>query len=70
VKIGDKYKDLMTIFLGNRPHLDVDKRRALFDLIRTSGIQAWMAGTDAADFQGLAGFATMLEITGGMVQMC
>jgi DNA replication and repair protein RecF len=48
-------------------HLDVDKRRRLFDLISTAGIQAWMTGTDAADFQGLDGFATTLKITGGMV---
>ncbi len=48
-------------------HLDVDKRAALFDLIRTARIQAWMTGTDAADFQGLHGFATHLEIAGGMV---
>ena len=48
-------------------HLDVDKRRRLFDLISTAGIQAWMTGTDAADFQGLDGFATTLKITGGTV---
>ena len=51
-------------------HLDVDKRGALFDLIRTTGIQAWMTGTDAADFQGLQGFATQLEIDGGTARMC
>lgn len=44
-------------------HLDVDKRASLFDLIRSSAIQAWMTGTDAADFQGLAGDATHLEIS-------
>jgi len=49
-------------------HLDVDKRGALFDLIATTGIQAWMTGTDAADFQGLQGFATVLEIDGGTVR--
>ena len=51
-------------------HLDVDKRGALFDLIRTTGIQAWMTGTDAADFQGLQGFATQLEIDGGTARIC
>jgi DNA replication and repair protein RecF len=50
-------------------HLDVDKRRSLFDLIRHSGIQAWMTGTDAADFKGLEGFSTTLEIDGGTVKM-
>lgn len=48
-------------------HLDVDKRGALFDLIANAGIQAWMTGTDAADFKGLEGFATHLEIAGGRV---
>lgn len=45
-------------------HLDVDKRRALFDLIQASRIQAWMTGTDAADFQGLGRDVTRLKITG------
>ncbi len=49
-------------------HLDVDKRACLFDLIRTTQIQAWMTGTDAADFRGLEGFSTILEIDGGMVK--
>jgi DNA replication and repair protein RecF len=49
-------------------HLDVDKRRGLFDLIRASAIQAWMTGTDAADFQGIEGFCTHLEIAGGTVR--
>lgn len=48
-------------------HLDVDKRASLFELLRTAAIQAWMTGTDAADFQGLQGFATTLEIAGGAV---
>ncbi len=51
-------------------HLDVDKRASLFDLIRTLKVQAWMTGTDAADFQGLSGFATVLEIDGGTVKIC
>ncbi len=50
-------------------HLDVDKRAALFDLIRECRIQAWMTGTDAADFKGLEGFSTILEIDGGTVKM-
>lgn len=51
-------------------HLDVDKRASLFDLIRTLRVQAWMTGTDAADFQGLEGFATLLEIDSGTVKIC
>ena len=50
-------------------HLDVDKRASLFDLIRRCRIQAWMTGTDAADFKGLEGFSTCLEIDGGTVKM-
>lgn len=50
-------------------HLDVDKRTSLFDLIRQCRIQAWMTGTDAADFKGLEGFSTTLEIDGGTVKM-
>jgi DNA replication and repair protein RecF len=49
-------------------HLDVDKRACLFDLLRACRIQAWMTGTDAADFKGLAGFSTILDIDGGMVR--
>lgn len=50
-------------------HLDVDKRRALFDLISTLTIQAWMTGTDAADFQGLEGGATHLKIDSGKLRI-
>jgi len=50
-------------------HLDVDKRGQLFDLIARSRIQAWMTGTDAADFQGLGADVTHLEIAAGTVQM-
>jgi len=46
-------------------HLDVDKRNCLFDLISSTAIQAWMTGTDAADFQGLQAFATVVEIAAG-----
>ena len=51
-------------------HLDVDKRASLFDLIKATQIQAWMTGTDAADFQGLHDVATTLEIAGGTIQIC
>lgn len=50
-------------------HLDVDKRRALFDLISTLAVQAWMTGTDAADFQGLEGGSTHLKIDGGRLRI-
>lgn len=51
-------------------HLDVDKRRALFDLIRRAAVQAWMTGTDAADFQGLGEAAWHVKIDGGTVEIC
>ncbi len=43
-------------------HLDVEKRQCLFDLIASTAIQAWLTGTDASDFSGLAPHATMLKI--------
>ena len=46
-------------------HLDVEKRQCLFDLIAQTAIQAWLTGTDASDFSGLAPHATMLKIDGG-----
>ena len=49
-------------------HLDEAKRAQLFALIRESRIQAWMTGTDAADFSGLDGYATVLEVEGGAVR--
>ena len=51
-------------------HLDVDKRRCLFDLISASLVQAWMTGTDAADFQGLDRNAAHVKIDGGTVRIC
>ncbi len=50
-------------------HLDVDKRRSLFDLIQATAIQAWMTGTDAADFKGMEGFSTQLEVADGAVNI-
>ncbi len=51
-------------------HLDVDKRRALFDLILHAKVQVWMTGTDAADFQGLEQDSWHIKINGGRVEMC
>jgi DNA replication and repair protein RecF len=48
-------------------HLDEVKRAQLFGLIRESRIQAWMTGTDAGDFRGLDGYATVMEVSGGKV---
>jgi DNA replication and repair protein RecF len=64
------HSDLPPILLFDEvvAHLDVDKRAALFDLISGAAIQVWMTGTDAADFQGLREFATLLEIVDGRVE--
>ncbi|MEJ0010757.1 MAG: DNA replication and repair protein RecF [Alphaproteobacteria bacterium] len=51
-------------------HLDVDKRGQLFDLIRSTHVQAWMSGVEAADFQGLGDDARHVEIDGGTAVMC
>lgn len=51
-------------------HLDSGKRQALFTLIRESGIQAWMTGTDAGDFAGVDEFSTVIEIAGGIARVC
>ena len=48
-------------------HLDEARRRSLFELIGTMRIQAWMTGTDAADFAAIAGDATVLEVAAGVV---
>jgi DNA replication and repair protein RecF len=36
-------------------HLDAGRRAALFDRLAVMGVQAWMTGTDAALFAGVAG---------------
>lgn len=46
-------------------HLDVDARKELFDALIKGGMQAWMTGTDAADFLGLEGFATRVIVQDG-----
>jgi len=48
-------------------HLDADRRAALFDEILSLGSQAWMTGTDHAQFSALQGRATFFEVTDGAV---
>ena len=45
-------------------HLDAARRRALYDELAALGAQAWMTGTEAALFDGLAG-ATRLRVAEG-----
>jgi len=35
-------------------HLDMDRRRALFDALGAVGGQTWFSGTDREDFAGLS----------------
>ena len=48
-------------------HLDAARRLALFDEIIGLGCQAWMTGTDAAAFAGLAQRAQFLRVEDGRV---
>ncbi|MEM1306940.1 MAG: DNA replication/repair protein RecF, partial [Pseudomonadota bacterium] len=48
-------------------HLDAERRAALFDELSALGSQAWMTGTDRAQFAHLDGRATFFEVTDGHV---
>ncbi|MDX1540901.1 MAG: DNA replication/repair protein RecF [Geminicoccaceae bacterium] len=49
-------------------HLDPGRRAELFREIRALGAQAWLTGTDAADFEGLEGRAQFFAIHDGDVR--
>ena len=46
-------------------HLDGGRRDALFDILMSMGVQAWMTGTDADVFAGLKGRAQLWTIEAG-----
>ena len=46
-------------------HLDGGRRDALFDILMSMGVQAWMSGTDADAFVGLKGHAQLWTIDAG-----
>jgi len=48
-------------------HLDAARRTALYEEILGLGAQAWLTGTDAADFDGLAGRAQFFAVSDGAV---
>jgi DNA replication and repair protein RecF len=48
-------------------HLDAARRQALYEEIIGLGAQAWLTGTDAADFHGLAGRAQFFTVHDGTV---
>lgn len=64
--------------LGGRPpvllldeitaHLDARRRAALFEEIVALGAQAWMAGTEASQFETLKGRADIFSIADGKLQ--
>jgi len=43
-------------------HLDVNRRAALFEMLKDMQIQCWMTGTDAADFSGFAADAQLFNV--------
>ena len=48
-------------------HLDVTRRRALFDQVLALGSQAWLTGTDAILFAELGGNAHFFTVTDGII---
>jgi DNA replication and repair protein RecF len=50
-------------------HLDAERRAALFDELLGLGCQAWLTGTDAGLFDGLAGRAQFMEVRDGVVHV-
>jgi RNA polymerase sigma factor (TIGR02999 family) len=48
-------------------HLDAVRRAALYEEILDLGAQAWLTGTDVADFDGLAGRAQFFSVHDGTV---
>ncbi len=49
-------------------HLDAARRAALYEEILDLGAQAWLTGTDVADFDGLSGRAQFFSVHDGTVQ--
>ncbi len=49
-------------------HLDIDRRRALFDEILRLGSQAWMTGTDLEAFAHLRGSAQLFNVQNGSLE--
>jgi DNA replication and repair protein RecF len=48
-------------------HLDVSRRKALFDELELLGAQAWMTGTDAADFSAASEHVQRFDVKDGCV---
>jgi DNA replication and repair protein RecF len=50
-------------------HFDVRRRAALFEEILALGVQAWLTGTEADDFSGLAGKALVMAVEDGQMRV-
>lgn len=49
-------------------HLDEDRRKALFEAISAMGAQAWMTGTDLAQFEPMMSNANFFNVENGTVE--
>ncbi|HFC05060.1 MAG TPA: DNA replication/repair protein RecF [Rhizobiales bacterium] len=49
-------------------HLDVDRRKGLFEELIRSGAQCWLTGTDKMQFEALQDRAQFFTVTDGMIE--
>ena len=49
-------------------HLDITRRKALFETICQMGIQAWMTGTDELIFRSLGTQVQQFSISGAKIE--
>lgn len=49
-------------------HLDMDRRKALFEALASLGSQCWLTGTDKSLFEGLLGKAEFFDVSDGTIQ--
>jgi len=49
-------------------HLDVDRRKALFDALASLGSQCWLTGTDKSLFKDLSMSAEFFDVSDGTIQ--
>jgi len=49
-------------------HLDMDRRKALFEALASLGSQCWLTGTDKSLFEGLSDKAEFFDVSDGTIQ--
>jgi DNA replication and repair protein RecF len=49
-------------------HLDPLRREALFELLRESGAQVWLTGTEVAPFEAIENEAAVWRVSDGAVE--